>query len=570
MRLILFSMLLSAGSICFSQTITIVDPCFSTPVSATTFSSSSDITNANDADLLQWTGSTWTGQFSAANLTLAPPTNSTGCRAVFLGGTNWTTGGEGFGVRLSGGMVAGQTYTFPVTYVSHGLASTGSFSPTVHTNANGLIGGFFVGNLPPAGFSWTTNILSITATAAQAGHNWIMFHSTGGNGVGSGMISSFCPNCSGFNPCQVSLGSNTTICTGQTLVLNATTQGATYLWQNNSTGSTFTVTTPGTYYVQVNVGNCMSSDTIQVADGTPVPSVSVNSPLCAGQLMQLSASGGATYSWAGPNAFTSNLATVVINPAAIANSGNYFVTLFSAIGCTATAQLTVVVHPQPTIAVNSGSVCSGQVFTIAPSGASSYTIQGGISQVTPVVSTSYTVAGTSSAGCVAVNQATSNVVVNPSPTMNITASKTLACAGDVIKLTASGASQYQWAQGGNSATTAVTTITNASYSVTGTSTLGCISGTIITVNVKTCTSLSEIGGSELPLIYPNPAAGTFVISASHRFHVTMYNQLAQKILDFNLSEQITDVPVNHLPAGIYTLSFSEGSMVRLVRKLVVE
>jgi hypothetical protein len=64
----------------------------------------------------------------------------------------------------------------------------------------------------------------------------------------------------------------------------------------------------------------------------------------------------------------------------------------------------------PTISVNSGSVCPGNPFIITPSGATSYTIQGGTFTVTPTVNTSYTVIG-STAGCLSSNTATSNITM---------------------------------------------------------------------------------------------------------------------------------------------------------------
>ena len=58
--------------------------------------------------------------------------------------------------------------------------------------------------------------------------------------------------CSGMIT-QVNLGPDTTLCTGQTITLNAATTGPydSYKWNNNSTASTRFVTSPGTYSVKV-------------------------------------------------------------------------------------------------------------------------------------------------------------------------------------------------------------------------------------------------------------------------------------------------------------------------------
>lgn len=57
--------------------------------------------------------------------------------------------------------------------------------------------------------------------------------------------------CADMQP--VNLGPDTTLCTGQTILLNAAATGPynSYLWNNNSTSSIRLVSTPGTYWVKV-------------------------------------------------------------------------------------------------------------------------------------------------------------------------------------------------------------------------------------------------------------------------------------------------------------------------------
>ena len=54
-------------------------------------------------------------------------------------------------------------------------------------------------------------------------------------------------------PVVVNLGNDTTLCTGSTLLLDATNAGATYQWQDGSTNPTYNVNTAGTYSVTVTV-----------------------------------------------------------------------------------------------------------------------------------------------------------------------------------------------------------------------------------------------------------------------------------------------------------------------------
>jgi len=66
------------------------------------------------------------------------------------------------------------------------------------------------------------------------------------------------------SPISINLGADTSICSGQIITLDASTSGAAYLWQNNSTNATFTVTKPGTYWVSVSLGCETISDTIVI------------------------------------------------------------------------------------------------------------------------------------------------------------------------------------------------------------------------------------------------------------------------------------------------------------------
>ena len=86
---LMFSIL---NSILYSQNI--VDDCFSsvTPVDSDNFISSSDIANIFSSDVIEWDGNDWIGGFPNANITIPPPLNQIGCRAIFLGnGTIWTS-----------------------------------------------------------------------------------------------------------------------------------------------------------------------------------------------------------------------------------------------------------------------------------------------------------------------------------------------------------------------------------------------------------------------------------------------------------------------------------------------
>jgi len=67
-------------------------------------------------------------------------------------------------------------------------------------------------------------------------------------------------------PCEVNLGADTSICSGDTLVLDAGTEFHSFVWSDSTTAQTLAVTQSGTYWIQATdtTTGCMATDTIEV------------------------------------------------------------------------------------------------------------------------------------------------------------------------------------------------------------------------------------------------------------------------------------------------------------------
>jgi len=135
------------------------------------------------------------------------------------------------------------------------------------------------------------------------------------------------------NPLPVfSLGNDTSIATGQTVVLTPGTGYVSYLWNNGSTGQSLPVSDSGTYSVTVtNQSGCSNSDNIMVTvvNQGPVVNILPVPGICSGSSVQLNVSvtGGTTpYSYLWSNGATSS--SVVVNPV---SSGNFSITVTDAI-----------------------------------------------------------------------------------------------------------------------------------------------------------------------------------------------------------------------------------------------
>lgn len=167
----------------------------------------------------------------------------------------------------------------------------------------------------------------------------------------------------------------------------STDRGTTWTDISGATGTTYVrqPTTAGTYLYRMsaaastNIGSSacrVSSNTITIqVDDNPDPQASSNNPGCEGDNLELSASSfsGATYSWTGPNGFTSSLQNPVINNVTDANNGDYIVTLTTAVGCTNKDTTSIAVNPAPEAhAGDDQNMCEGASVTLEGSGGSTY------------------------------------------------------------------------------------------------------------------------------------------------------------------------------------------------------
>jgi gliding motility-associated-like protein len=177
-------------------------------------------------------------------------------------------------------------------------------------------------------------------------------------------------------PAAPTAGSNSPLCAGDDLNLTASfIATATYNWSGpggftttgqNPTINGVTTAAAGTYSVTATVSGCTSTaaTTSVVVNSAPVaPTAGSNSPVCVGGNINLTASGitSATYSWSGPNGFSSSLQNPVVSGVSLSEAGVYSVTA-TVSGCTGAAGTTTVVvntPPAAPTAGNNGPVCEG-------------------------------------------------------------------------------------------------------------------------------------------------------------------------------------------------------------------
>lgn len=207
-------------------------------------------------------------------------------------------------------------------------------------------------------------------------------------------------------PSIILSASSSQLCAGNSATLQAS--GATsYSW-NNGGASAVIIVSPGvtTYYSVTGTNNgCSASQTIGINVFTPSVSISGSTMVCEGYGASLVGSGASSYIWSTGYTF----ANLVVTPFTTTVYTLSTITTTGGINCAATNTVQVVVAPNPTITATStnSSICKGASTTLTASGAATYTWNNGTVTTPTIVATSsvsafltYSVAGTSTAGCV--------------------------------------------------------------------------------------------------------------------------------------------------------------------------
>ncbi len=329
-------------------------------------------------------------------------------------------------------------------------------------------------------------------------------------------------------PAQPTLTSNSPVCAGEDLDLQAVSNaGSTYNWNGpgnfsssvqNPVLSNVTISQAGTYSAIATLLGCNSlqANIIVTVNALPAtPTATSNSPICAGDTLSLNTLiGGVTYSWTGPNGFSSSDQSPVILNATVNESGNYNLTVSDiATGCTSlsdTIAVTVNIKPALPAITNNSPVCQGSTLTLSagsnpnstfawtgPNNFNSTDQDPLVNNITLSDSGTYYVVAT--LGICQSDTASATIIVNALPATPVANNNSAICQGDTLKLitpTVSGFSYLWTGPSSFSSNLQNPTIDSTSLNNAGQYSLE------ITDSITGCTSLA---GITLAIINPLPA-----------------------------------------------------------------
>lgn len=242
------------------------------------------------------------------------------------------------------------------------------------------------------------------------------------------------------------------------------------------------------------------SNTLVISDNSLTIGVVKNTDICSGSCATVTANGATSYTWTSPTTATTSINPFITCPTV---TTIYTVTGTDNLGCSNTQTTSVTILPSPNLSVSASSntICLGNTTTLTASGTTYYEWDNGASTnsivVSPTISTTYTVAGANSNGCVSTK--TISITVISGASFNLSASSLSVCSGNCSTLTCSGVNTYTWLPANTNGTSSVVCPTIATtYTVIGLQTGAlCSSTNTITINVLPNPTVSIVGTMSL-------------------------------------------------------------------------
>ena len=407
-------------------------------------------------------GYNWTGPNGFTSTQQSPIINNA---TVAAGGTYTVTANNSCGNQTA-------TVTVEVDTLIENLTSSASPNDTIcaggtiNLNASGTTVNTWAW-VGPNSFTSTQQNASIpNATAAATGTYTV----TASNACGNAQASVTVLVNDAIQSVTATASSNGLVCSGSTITLSASgTNANSYTWtgvngfsstQQNPVINPATTANSGSYTVTVNnaCGSQSASVTVQVDTLITglTTSASPNDTLCAGGTINLSANGTnvTSWSWSGPNGFTSAQQNTSVANAQSINSGTYTVNATNACG-NSTSSVNVFVKTAPDLSLTvTGPLtpcgnANGTYTVAASSDVTSYnwTVTGGnissgqgtnsVNVTWGTVAGTYSISVTASNECGSGSSANLTVSVDVPTVLGITATNDTICHNTSTTLTAS-------------------------------------------------------------------------------------------------------------------------------------
>lgn len=342
-------------------------------------------------------------------------------------------------------------------------------------------------------------------------------------------------------------------------------------------------TGPGNYtitYTYTDSNSCVGVTTAPVTVYPfPVVTISGNtSTICLGDSVMLSATGGVSYNWQPTNDTTSG---ITVFPS---GTGNYMVTGIDSNGCSASDTFLITVNALPDIGITASAttICAGESVTLTGTGALNYVWNPGnfsiqTITVSPITTSSYTVSGINSAGCV--DDSTVTITVNPLPVVSFTGAVTVCVDDGAFTISGgspAGGSYFGIGVSGGTFTPSVAGIGTFSIGYAYADGNGCSDTANVIYTVNACVGITENSGLQNIQLYPNPNNGTFRLSVASGLQqdltVIVYDLQGRLVYQENFGQtaQAFDkaIALPDAAPGMYYVKLQTGNASRTAKMII--
>lgn len=290
---------------------------------------------------------------------------------------------------------------------------------------------------------------------------------------------------------QITIVGDTTICQGESTVLNASySEASSYLWTgpngfvSNDPIITACSVNAGIYTVVVNDGFCDASASVTVTSNTvPLATfTSIANTMCVtpynGGIQITNITGGTNHTWSVDGGNFNN-----VNPITGLDEGRHEIIITSNEGCAHTYDIAVAENiSTPTVNIFGNTlICSGESTVLTATGGVSYVWSNGATTneitVSPTISTTYSVIVTDARGCVA--EAAIDITVYSHPTATFVTAANTNCNspynGEIFIENLLNGISFTWEVDGTNygSITPISGLSDGPHEVTITNQLGC-------------------------------------------------------------------------------------------------
>jgi PKD repeat protein len=229
------------------------------------------------------------------------------------------------------------------------------------------------------------------------------------------------------------------------------------------------------------------------------------------------------------------------------------------------------------------TVCAGQPITFNDTSTNGpaewqWSLPGALPPVSDnqnTIATYYT-AGTYTVSLIATNSYGADtsieqtIIVKPLPVVDLIASSTLICEGEIDTLVAIGADTYLWTTGQTNDTIYVSPTSTIYYTVVGT-TDGCTDNASVNVGVEQCTGVAEASAKTIH-IYPNPASEYITVDAgdiTDKITIQLFDIMGRMIYSQASFDNLTTINLSQFSSGSYFLRIEANNSTYTAKQFII-